>query len=316
MISSLELARLCGVSQGTVDRALHNRPGVNPETRRRVLEAAAAHGYRPHPAAQQLLHGRRLTVGALVPSMNLVFFMDLAQELKNALAAHGLRLSLSPYDGDAEFRAGLEDFAARRVRGVCAIPPSDSFPLPDELTADMPLACFLNRCEVRNSRFFTPDERRAGGDAVAYLAGHGHRHILHVTSSRHAYGIRERAEGYAAAMQARGLNPVVLATPDDAGLLAAVDREQATALFCMNDELALRAIRTLHRAGRRVPDDVSVLGLDNSPTFIRLCPDLTTLAWPMATLATQAAAWLATGATAGEPPPLLTLVERETVKDI
>ena len=119
MISSLELARLCGVSQGTVDRALHDRPGVNADTRQRILDAVAAHGYRPHPGAQELLHGRRVTVGALAPAVTQVFFMDLLHELKTALAVRGLRLSVTPYDGEVEFRDALAEFAARRVRGVC-----------------------------------------------------------------------------------------------------------------------------------------------------------------------------------------------------
>ena len=255
-------------------------------------------------------------MGALAPAVTQVFFMDLLHELKTALAVRGLRLSVTPYDGEVEFRDALAEFAARRVRGVCVIPPTDRFLLPDELTEDMPLACFLNRCEVRNSRFFAPDERRAGRDAVTFLVSRGHRRILHVTSVRQAYGIVERAAGYTAEMKARKLKPVVLASPDDAALADAVRREEATALFCMNDERALRAIRTLNRAGRSVPGEVSVLGLDNSPTFIRLCPDLTTLAWPMATLAGQAAAWLAAGEIPAGQPPFLTLVERETVNHV
>jgi len=313
MLSSLQLATLAGVSQGTVDRALHGRPGIRPATRTRILALAERHGYRPHPGAQELLHGRRLTVGALAPAVNLIFFMDLLVELKTALAEHDCRLSLTPYDGAEEFRDALAEFAARRVRGVFAIPPADRFPLPEHLTADMPLACVLNRCEVRNSLFLAPDEQRAGRDAVTLLADRGHRRILHVTSRRDAFGIRERARGYTAEMKARGLAPLILKPADDGALTAALAATEATALFCMNDELALRCLRALARAGRRVPEEISVLGVDNSPTFIRLCPDLTTLAWPMRELTRQAAAWLTAGTVPAGPPPPLTLVERGTV---
>ena len=313
MLSSLQLATLAGVSQGTVDRALHGRPGIRPATRTRILALAEQHGYRPHPGAQELLHGRRLTIGALAPAVNLIFFMDLLSELKTALAEQDCRLSLTPYDGAAEFRDALAEFAARRVRGVFAIPPADRFPLPEHLTADMPLACVLNRCEVGNSLFLAPDEYRAGRDAVTFLAGQGHRRILHVTSRRDAFGIRERARGYTAEMKARGLAPRILKPADDGALTAALAATDATALFCMNDEIALRCLRALARAGRRVPEEISVLGVDNSPTFIRLCPDLTTLAWPMRELTRQAAAWLTTGTVPASPPPPLTLVERGTI---
>lgn len=68
MISSLQLAKLCGVSQGTVDRALHNRGRVSEQTRARILEAARAQGYVPNPAARELMTGRSTLVAAIAPS--------------------------------------------------------------------------------------------------------------------------------------------------------------------------------------------------------------------------------------------------------
>jgi DNA-binding LacI/PurR family transcriptional regulator len=89
MISSLELAKICGVSQGTVDRALHNRPGISAATKRRVLAAARQHGYQPNPVAGELLRGRSRVVGAIVPALGGLFFMDLMQAVNCALAAAG-----------------------------------------------------------------------------------------------------------------------------------------------------------------------------------------------------------------------------------
>src|ERR1700744_2609682 len=116
MISSLELARRCGVSQGTVDRALHDRPGVSAKTREKILRVARQHGYRPHPGVRELLTGESRTVGALVPVVNNIFFMDLFSELDQALKQKGLRLQLTPVEDQAAFLEALEDCAARRHR--------------------------------------------------------------------------------------------------------------------------------------------------------------------------------------------------------
>ena len=89
MISSLELAKLCKVSQGTVDRALHDRPGISIKTRDRILRIAAEHGYQANPVATEMMQGKSIIVGGLVPSLNSVFFMDLFQTISRKLDALG-----------------------------------------------------------------------------------------------------------------------------------------------------------------------------------------------------------------------------------
>ncbi|MBU4199258.1 MAG: LacI family transcriptional regulator [Verrucomicrobia bacterium] len=285
MISSLQLARLCGLSQGTVDRALHNRPGICPATRQRILDLARKHGYRPHPLARELLAGERNTVGAIIPALNSLFFLDLMNEIRNALMQEGWRLFLCAVTDENEFQETLADFAARRCRAAIVIPPRDHLPLPASVTADMPVVSLLSPCQGTRVTFLTPDEVMTGRDAVAYLMKLGHRRILHVTYARRACAIRDRAKGYRVAMREHGQIPRVLAPLSASALLDAVRRHQPTALFCHNDWLALSALRILAQAGIRIPDDISVLGVDNSPTFSALCPDITTMQYPVGDIA-------------------------------
>jgi len=313
MISTLDLARICGVSQGTVDRALHNRTGIGKATRERILAAARKHGYQPHPAARELLTGERRLVGAIIPVINSVFFMDLMNAIHAAIVPAGYSLFLAQANNRAEFLAALRDFAARRSRAVLLIPPEDAIPIPREvLSSGTDLFSLVNPSVTKAVQFIGPDEFRTGRDAVAYLAGKGHTRILHITYSRKAYAIEARAQGYCQAMHARGLKPMLLRPLDAVALQRALDQYQPTALFCHNDWLALSVMRLLEIRGIKVPDDISVLGVDNSPTFVALCPGITTLAYPTTEMAAAIRKQLITRQPASSVP-VCEVMERATV---
>lgn len=313
MISSLELARRCGVSQGTVDRALHGRPGISMKTREKILRAARQGGYRPHPGVRELLTGQSRTVAALVPSVNNIFFMDLFSELDQALKKEGLRLQLSPVEDRTSFLEALEDGAARRHRMVIAIPPEDHIPIPKTIAVAFPLVSLLSPCRGTGVHFLSVDEEQTGRDAVTYLHEQGHRRILHLTYARRAHAITERSLGYRNEMKTRGLKPHVLVEVDQPSLAKALEQHQPTALFCHNDWMALRTMLLLSEMGVRVPEDISVLGVDNSPTLMALHPGLTTLAFPLASAVRAVLAILA-----GKPGSLSAeryrVVERTTVR--
>ncbi|MEI6520443.1 MAG: LacI family DNA-binding transcriptional regulator [bacterium] len=312
MISSLELAKLCGVSQGTVDRAIHGRPGVSAATRDKILAMAAEHGYRPHPAAKELLSGKSNILGMLVPAMNSVFFMDFMQVVKEACDDFGLRLFISPVADKVEFIEALDDFAARRVRAILAIPPEENIQIPAHLVNSLPIATLISPCENDVVPFFAPNEQFTGVDAAAYLADKGHRRILHVTYHRQACGIIERQAGYVSEMTSRGLQPKVCVFSD---LLSTVASYQPTAIFCHNDWLAIRVMRALQENGVSVPGDVSILGVDNSPTFNRFQSDITTMTYPMAEIAQKSVRWLAEGVDE-RPISRLQIAEKSTVINV
>lgn len=315
MISSLELARECGISQGTVDRAIHNRPGVSAKTRQRVLRIARRHGYRPHPAARELLTGRSNMVGAILPTVNNIFFMDLFNEIGRALAVQNLRLHLTPVENRTAFLEVLEEFAARRCRFVLAIPPEDNIPIPQNLAASVSLLTLLSPCRGKGLHFLCPDEEQVGRDAVRYLYQKGHRRILHITSSRRAYAIATRTRGCRMTCTELGLPLQVIVDIDAEKFDRALKRGRPTAIFCHNDWLALQVLLLLSKKGVRVPGDVSILGVDNSPTLIALQPTLTTMAYPMAATVNAVLKLLA-GQAASLQSERYKVVERETVRSL
>lgn len=315
MISSLELARLCGVSQGTVDRALHNRSGISARTRERIMAVAQQHGYRPNPAARELITGQSGIVGAIVPSVSNIFFMDLFNELAKRLRERNLRLQLTPVETREEFLAALDDFAARRHRMALVIPPEEHIVIPKSVSACLPVVSMVNPCKGAGVHFLAPDEEEMGRSAVRYLHGRGHRRILHLTYLRETYAIKARARGFQEQAREMRLKPRVMAGVIRESLAQAMQSAQPTALFCHNDWLALTAMLLLSEQGIRVPADVSVLGVDNSPTLVAINPHLTTLAYPMESMARAALDILdgKQGVLTGEP---FSVMERETVRSI
>lgn len=291
MISSLELARLCGVSQGTVDRALHGRPGIAESTRVKVLEAAKLHGYAPNPAARELMTGKSSTCGAVVPAGAGIFFMDLFEELRKALRKRGLSLLLAPAADEADCDAALNEMASRRVRGAAIVSHSDSYRIPKGAADSCRIVALVNPCE--GAPYLAPDEERTGRDAAESLWSLGHRRIVHATYARRTSAIAKRREGYERFMAERGAAAKTLVQPSEEELLKAVREDGATALLCHNDWLALNCMRTLEKAGLKVPEEVSITGVDDSPTFNALFPGLSTMAYPYASIAEEAAAFMA-----------------------
>ena len=311
MISSLELSRICGVSQGTVDRALHDRAGISEKTKRKVLAAAARHGYRAHPAARELLTGERRMIGAIVPGVNSIFFMNLVDASRVALRDEGYRVFATPVSGEDEFSDVLDDFAARRARAVFAVPPRDGVAVSAHVARMTTVISLTNAMRGRGVHALVPDEVRAGRDAAEYLASKGHTRLLHLTYARDVTAIRARARGFAERARELGIEATTVRPPDDKRVLEAVWRRGTTAVFCHNDWLALNTIRALEASGRRVPDDVSVLGVDDTPAFTAIYPDLTTMHYPAEGIARAAKAILE----GGKPTDIgkLTIVERRTV---
>jgi DNA-binding LacI/PurR family transcriptional regulator len=223
---------------------------------------------------------------------------------------------MTPVQDQAGFLDAVRDFSARRSRAVLLLPPEDSLAIPDEIIGrDIMLLALINPCGGRGVRLVAPNEEQTGRNATEYLLSKGHRKILHLTYARESYAMRGRAGGYTEVMRGHGLEALVRVSEEATSLMDSVVKLKPTALFCHNDWLALSAIRSLQAAGLRVPGDISVLGVDNSPTFTALCPDITTMAYPYDAIAKVVANQVAYGEGEISVPACL-VVERETVRSI
>lgn len=271
-----DVARLAGVSTATVSRALRGLPSVREDTRARVLRAAAALDYYPSPSAATLASGRTRTIGLLTPSIARWFHAHVIEGAERALRAAGFDVLLYAFEVDASMsRADVDPgVLRRRVDGVLVVglPVIDS-----ELAAltglGVPLV-FIGAGPPGHVRVHM-DDAAGAGLVVDELVRAGHRRIGQVLGSP-ARDVPwspavERARGAAEHLAAAGVATSAPAEHGDftveGGQAAAarlLDRAgtEITAVFAHSDEMAFGVLAELESRGLRVPQDMSVAGID------------------------------------------------------
>lgn len=285
-----DVARAAGVSKGLVSLTLNGRPGVAVETRERILSAARTLGWTPNPGARGLSTRRAYALGLILRRAARTievdpFFAAFIAGVETVLAERGqvLVLTVVP-DREAEVRAYERLAADKRV---------DGFLLTDLLASDDRLALIQRLGSqavslgepVGGSPFpvITRDYDSGIDELVDHLVQLGHRRVAHVSGDeRMLHGLRRR-ERFERAARAAGIDPVVAPTdfsPEQgaAATTALLDTaEPPTAIVYGNDPMAIAGMGVAHGRGLRLPDDLSITGLDGSQIGTYVYPSLTTL---------------------------------------
>jgi LacI family repressor for deo operon, udp, cdd, tsx, nupC, and nupG len=271
-----DVARAAGVSTATVSRALRDLPNVNRATRDRVRTVAAELGYVASPSAASLASGRTRTIGLISPWVNRWYFANVIEGAERTLRTKGFDVLLYTFDVRRESaRPRLDpDVLRRRVDGVLVVGlPLEQAEVESLLTLGHPLVCIgwggFGQVTVRL------DDHATALEATRYLIGLGHRRIAHITGAPDDVSPWsppvDRAAGWRAALAEAGIEVdaalEVHGNFDMAGgrqsmhdlLQRAPD---VTAVFAASDEMAMGAILALRDVGLRVPQDVSVIGVD------------------------------------------------------
>ncbi|MET7424396.1 LacI family DNA-binding transcriptional regulator [Dactylosporangium sp. NPDC005555] len=280
-----DVARLAGVSHQTVSRVLNNRPEVSESTRERVLDAMRQLNYRPNAMARGLANRRSRLIG--VVTLETILYGPAATLLgiERAAGVEGYGVSISTLeriDHDGVLSA-LESLTDQSVAGVVVIAPHGAVAralhrLPSSVAA------VAVEAEIGGAvpTIFV-DQVAGARKAVEHLIQLGHRKVWHVSGPPDWLETRGRIEGWRTALADAGLHaPAVIAgdwsarSGYAAGLQLAA-QGNTTAVFAGNDQMALGMIRAFHERGIRVPDDVSIVGFDDIPEAMYLCPPLTTI---------------------------------------
>lgn len=285
-----DVARLAGVHPSTVSRALSRTDlPVRPETRRKVLAAARRLEYRPSPLARGLRLQRTKTLGMLVPDITNPFFPPIIRGAEEAARERGYELVLSNTDDSPDReRASLGLMRERQADGLLIATSRMADATVTGVRRDRLPFVLVNRgSRVAADHSVEVDNERAAETVVAHLASLGHRRIAHIAGPLSTTTGAERAAGYRAAMTAHGLGAHVLvveasAYSEDAGRDAAgkVLGADVTAIFAANDLIAIGVLLALREVGRRVPRDVSLVGVNDIPLAGLLDPPLTTIRVP------------------------------------
>lgn len=280
-----DVARAAGVSHQTVTRFLSGFEGIRPETRERVRQALVDLDYRPNLAARALTSGRSHRIGALTHELDNFGPGKIIQGATEAAREAGYVLDIVTVDvtRPETVDQAIELLRRHDMAGVLALSSTDEMTEAFERARfDVPVFVGAEPDEPDAS---TPSELTARGfpALIGHLADLGHQDLLHIAGPPTWSAARNRIRAYEQAAAARGLRSVGIVEGDwssrsgHAAVHALPDPARATAIVAANDQMALGAMLALTERGLRVPDDVSVTGVDDIPEAAYLQPPLTTL---------------------------------------
>ena len=297
-----DVARRAGVSSMTVSRVINGNVRVSPTTRSRVEQAIAELGYVPSRLARGLSAQRTGTLALIVPDVANPFFTLIVRGAEDVARRAGYRVILCDTRADLAIeREVIEEMIAHRVEGILIAPVSDRSREHLRRLARFALPFVLIDRTVRgvDADAVLGDSAEGARRLVEHLLSLGHRRIALIIEGDEVSTARDRRRGYLAALEEAGVDPapalVVEAAADPDGGLAGMLRlleldESPTAVFTVNNLVALGAIEAVRAAGRDVPDDVALVCFDDIEYASRLHPFLTVMAQPaemFGTLSTQ-----------------------------
>ncbi|HEY8940698.1 MAG TPA: LacI family DNA-binding transcriptional regulator [Cellvibrio sp.] len=283
-----DVARLAGVSVATVSRALSNPEKVSPESLDKVHKAIAEVGYRPNMLARNFRSARAYAVVVLVPDIANPFYSLFIRALEDRAHQKGYAVLLGDTRGTPERELEyIRRVETRLADGIVQLRPS-SEKSQNNIPADVPCvnAC---GCEYTTGPAIRIDNRGAAKSMVNYLISLGHKRIGVISGLKDNPHAIDRLEGYKEAIAEAGIpfEKDLIAEGDFtmwSGLNAAFQfcnmKNRPTAIFSMNDEMAIGAMQTLKNQGIRIPEDISVTGFDDIAYAKYSDPSLTTISQP------------------------------------
>ena len=293
-----DIARQCSVSVSTVSRVLNDRPDVSDDVRRKVLSAIKASNYIPNNSARDLVRTKSDAIGLIVRGVSNPFYTDIIRTIESTITDAGFTMVMQQIGAcDDEVKCGAVMEREKRLRGIIFLGGRFDYTPADLALLNVPFVC----CSYYN-RYGTLTEGEyssvsiADGDtaqqAVEVLYRHGHRRIAALISSPDDQSISQlRYEGYVQALEGHGIpvEPELVISAGGFGVKDAYDAVKAsleagtdfTALFAIADSMAIGAMRALRDAGRRIPEDCSVIAIDGLELSAYIEPPLTTFCQPM-----------------------------------
>jgi DNA-binding LacI/PurR family transcriptional regulator len=301
------VAQHAGVSESTVSNVMNGRSEkVGAKTFQRVVESIRVLNYQPSHAARLLRTGHTPMLGLLVPTIANPFFSSLARELDEAAQKRGYRLLLgNTYRDPDKEREFLEELMRYGARGAIT---TSSLARQSQYVPLIERGLHMVSFDRRASPDFTLpidyvsiDNFHAGHAATRHLIEQGHRAIAYVTAPAKTLSRADRRSGYLAAMKEAGREQMATVSEfeassnfmdtelPDLGRRAAKElasrTPRPTGLVAMNDMIAIGLIAGLHECGLRVPEDVSVIGIDDLYLDSLVTPALTSMRQPLAEIA-------------------------------
>jgi LacI family transcriptional regulator len=287
MITMTEIAKLTGVSQATVSRVLNGNTSVNPEVRKRVLDCANEHNYQPNIMAQSLVGNQTFLLGMVVTDISNPFFAELVKVIESEAAQRGYTLMLFNTNYDKKREKKYLDILKRyRADGVLLVPATEEESYIEELKQiEIPMVSVTMDLKTIDSVYISHFE--AGAKVANHLFDMGFDSFIFVGGDRD-----EKEKGFVNELQKKGINTdkhyfSILDKPDINikeilfGRLKEEEQSDGIGIFANNDVQALKVLEVLKELKVEVPQDVALVGFDNTFICKIASPALTSVAQPI-----------------------------------
>ena len=293
------VAALAKVSIATVSRTINGSPAVSDRLTKRVWQAIEQLNYFPNTHARSLVSGRSRILGIIVENITNPFFPELIQNFEEVAVAHGYEILVSSSNSDpAVLTTCVRRMLERKVEGVAVMTFGEEEPVLDQLThRDIPMVLAEFKLDDPKTSTILLDYTTGVRAAVSHLMGLGHRKIGFMAGPHKLHSAITRENDFRTAMNEAGLHlePAWCIECDHTlrGGVAGFEKlralpNQPTAVLCSNDMTAIGVLRAAYMGGLRVPQDLSVVGLDDIDFAEFTLPPLTTIRLSRADLARAA----------------------------
>lgn len=292
-----ELAEKIGVSRTTVSRVMSGNAQkyrISEKTVKKVKTAAEQFGLMPNQVAQNLRLQKTDTIGLLIPDIANPFFANLARVVEEELRAHGQMLLLCNSNESTELEAEtLTNIIRRQIDGLIVAPVGLSGEHFRTL-ADKPIVFIDRYFDELPIPHVSTDNQAGAFMATRYLLDQGHRHIACIQGLRATVSNQDRVAGYKRALKEQGGLPNIIGdgftieNGYESAVALLAREEKPTALFALNNLIAVGALQALRDKGLSVPEDISLISFDEQPYFALTSPPVTTIQQPVKQIAKAA----------------------------
>lgn len=291
-VTIYDVAREANVSMATVSRVVNGNPNVKPTTRKKVLEAIDRLGYRPNAVARGLASKKTTTVGVIIPDISSIFYSELARGIEDiaTMYKYNIILSNSDQNTDKELHL-LNTMLGKQVDGIVFMGGNITDVHVEEFKrSPVPIVLAASVEEQAQTPSVNINYEQAIYDSVQLLVEKGHKRIAFVSGpmSEPINSVRKLA-GYKRALEEAGIafDDALVAEGDysyDSGIEALAhlleQSDKPTAVIAATDEMALGVIHGAQDRGVSIPEDLEVIGFDNTRLSLMVRPQLTTVVQP------------------------------------
>jgi len=293
-----DIARLAGVSTATVSKVFNQTGNISEKTRRRILEISRELNYQPNVLASALNGKKTFSLGLLIPDMVNPFFAELARNVEDRAQELGFNLIICNTDNDMKKEVKyIQLLRQKSVDGIIVATGvrNDEF-LKELIDQNVPVALVAREMSVLATSTVLVDDFAGGYNATRHLIDLGHKRIAVIAESMSVSSSKERVRGYRHALEEAGLvYAEELVAASDFSIESGRETAQAilrqaerpTAIFACNDLLAIGAMQAAKELGIRVPEELSVVGFDNTILASITDPPMTTVAQPIRAMGHQ-----------------------------